>query len=476
MALVSCPECGKEVSSTAVSCPNCGFAVKDYFDKKEKDAADLAEFKRTHRELRLDDESWFILFSVYDYIIRRMAESSKKLLNYDKVWFDQGVPSYPIGFNNEWFYTIGRCYRDITKVMAKEMSSFPNPDIRSNIEQLQNYNYEATMRSVLQRWSDFTLSPFLNNSPVILQKAEREYSSDVARDSSMEFGIVTNSIAAMALYAVQSSVVEAVATNKANIKKQNYIDSEMKHLQKTVARAWGEHFKEFLSDVEILHQLVIRDLGEIVFKGYLFTWSAVGAEFSNKEKKRAYINERVRREERTERERQGKLAALDTIRNSYIEKAIRILGKAKRRRDSYQTEFDSIGFSVFGGKAEKRQQLKARIEEQNAIIAHIEPIVVASQRKESVINQFYTYNISCGWERYSQLKKGDECQIVYDAAQKRYLLFTDTGIQVGQLPTAFIKQYGVYRIFRAKYSSCTIHFQNNIEHDADIFMSITSVD
>ena len=131
MALVSCPECGKEVSSTAVSCPNCGFAVKDYFDKKEKDAADLAEFKRTHRELRLDDESWFILFSVYDYIIRRMAESSKKLLNYDKVWFDQGVPSYPIGFNNEWFYTIGRCYRDITKVMAKEMSSFPNPDIRS---------------------------------------------------------------------------------------------------------------------------------------------------------------------------------------------------------------------------------------------------------------------------------------------------------------------------------------------------------
>ena len=51
MALVSCPECGKEVSSTAVSCPNCGFAVKDYFDKKEKDAADLAEFTFLHKKV-----------------------------------------------------------------------------------------------------------------------------------------------------------------------------------------------------------------------------------------------------------------------------------------------------------------------------------------------------------------------------------------------------------------------------------------
>ena len=31
MALVDCPECGKEVSSTAESCPNCGFNVKEHF-------------------------------------------------------------------------------------------------------------------------------------------------------------------------------------------------------------------------------------------------------------------------------------------------------------------------------------------------------------------------------------------------------------------------------------------------------------
>jgi len=31
MALVNCPECGKEVSSTAESCPNCGYGVREHF-------------------------------------------------------------------------------------------------------------------------------------------------------------------------------------------------------------------------------------------------------------------------------------------------------------------------------------------------------------------------------------------------------------------------------------------------------------
>lgn len=34
MALVKCPECGREkVSDTAVACPDCGYAIKEYYDK-----------------------------------------------------------------------------------------------------------------------------------------------------------------------------------------------------------------------------------------------------------------------------------------------------------------------------------------------------------------------------------------------------------------------------------------------------------
>ena len=36
MALVKCPECGKEMSEFAESCLNCGSPIFDYFDKQKK--------------------------------------------------------------------------------------------------------------------------------------------------------------------------------------------------------------------------------------------------------------------------------------------------------------------------------------------------------------------------------------------------------------------------------------------------------
>ena len=39
MALVKCPECGREnVSDTAEVCPNCGFAIRDYFSKEAEES------------------------------------------------------------------------------------------------------------------------------------------------------------------------------------------------------------------------------------------------------------------------------------------------------------------------------------------------------------------------------------------------------------------------------------------------------
>ena len=39
MALVKCPECGREnVSDTAEACPNCGFAIRDYFSKAAEES------------------------------------------------------------------------------------------------------------------------------------------------------------------------------------------------------------------------------------------------------------------------------------------------------------------------------------------------------------------------------------------------------------------------------------------------------
>ena len=36
MAMINCPECGKEISDNAKSCPNCGYSLKKSFKKKSK--------------------------------------------------------------------------------------------------------------------------------------------------------------------------------------------------------------------------------------------------------------------------------------------------------------------------------------------------------------------------------------------------------------------------------------------------------
>lgn len=38
MALIKCPECGKEVSDTAVNCPECGFNIRGYVVHKKMEA------------------------------------------------------------------------------------------------------------------------------------------------------------------------------------------------------------------------------------------------------------------------------------------------------------------------------------------------------------------------------------------------------------------------------------------------------
>ena len=42
MALIKCPECGKDVSTSAEACPHCGFPIKNNAANKQK-AEDFAK-------------------------------------------------------------------------------------------------------------------------------------------------------------------------------------------------------------------------------------------------------------------------------------------------------------------------------------------------------------------------------------------------------------------------------------------------
>lgn len=61
MALVKCPECGKEVSDTANACPNCGYGVKVYFDKiKQRRQDELRkkqlEIEKQNKQVQLNND------------------------------------------------------------------------------------------------------------------------------------------------------------------------------------------------------------------------------------------------------------------------------------------------------------------------------------------------------------------------------------------------------------------------------------
>ena len=44
MALIKCPECGREkVSSSAVACPDCGFGISDWYKENSLDLGDKKE-------------------------------------------------------------------------------------------------------------------------------------------------------------------------------------------------------------------------------------------------------------------------------------------------------------------------------------------------------------------------------------------------------------------------------------------------
>lgn len=79
MALVNCPECGRNnVSDTAEQCPECGFAVKQHFDKqKEKE---FLNSKKKQLLLEVEEEYKDKLNE-----IEGMTQPIKPLINFKKL-------------------------------------------------------------------------------------------------------------------------------------------------------------------------------------------------------------------------------------------------------------------------------------------------------------------------------------------------------------------------------------------------------
>lgn len=57
MALINCPECGREgISSSAVACPNCGFDIRGWQKKLEDEKLAIEKDEKAKENLRIQAE------------------------------------------------------------------------------------------------------------------------------------------------------------------------------------------------------------------------------------------------------------------------------------------------------------------------------------------------------------------------------------------------------------------------------------
>ncbi len=58
MALIKCPECGKEISDRSEGCPNCGYPTPQFIE---------LELKISTKSYKVRKNSWFFYISINQY-------------------------------------------------------------------------------------------------------------------------------------------------------------------------------------------------------------------------------------------------------------------------------------------------------------------------------------------------------------------------------------------------------------------------
>ena len=90
MAIISCPECGKKISSEAISCPSCGYPLSLKTQKSVKEQA--PGFSRT-TTMNQEPTNESVIIKAKDM----SKESGPKKTHFsvsDKSCFQQGISSY----------------------------------------------------------------------------------------------------------------------------------------------------------------------------------------------------------------------------------------------------------------------------------------------------------------------------------------------------------------------------------------------
>lgn len=476
MAIIKCPECQNDVSDSATSCPFCGYGVEAHFKKEKEEKQAYEDFVNSHKPITFTENDWLLLFKVYDYALKRLKTTAKELLKFRSIYFNNGVPSYPLDFENAWWNCLCDGYKDICNAISNDLSKLSNSIIAKNARSITSVDIGNIIRPIIIRWDRLIMEPFEKNTPAILKNAEHNYNIEVAENSSMGFGIITNSIMSMALYAVQSSMKEAKAESKAFSNKEIYINQAMTYMQQNVTKAWQENFESFIQDTELCHQVFLFQIGQIVFDGFLFTWKMIDAEFIKPENQVKYKKMLQDIETKQKAETLSKHEALRIKRESFIKSEQAFVDKAKLEYEQTNAKIETIGFALFGEKARLKKQLKEKSMQIFRSYYDREDVLEATKRKTNFINSVFVYTTRIR-ENLCKYEVRDRTifNVIYDDKSGEYALYDLNGIKVASNVWGLSRQVGAYKQFKATYSNYKVFYGDNNDFDRlEVYLKLTN--
>src|SRR5690242_21822291 len=88
MALINCPECGKQVSTAAKSCPNCGYPVAEHVPKTQTEPGAIPSADNAPVLAEIRPSGWGFVGHVFCFclivpaVVAAFRRSGTMLLNY----------------------------------------------------------------------------------------------------------------------------------------------------------------------------------------------------------------------------------------------------------------------------------------------------------------------------------------------------------------------------------------------------------
>ena len=165
MALIKCPECGKEnVSDSAVSCPECGFAIKKYYVEKLWKEQNEKEQARIKKSIKAKMTKYLVLFIVCLLSALPLMYFAAKvfiketfmgviLIAIDCILFIAAIAFYAFrknakeewnAINNDW-----ESYQDLMDSRQKAAQQFQESEARRKAEIEQHLQEEKERREAV---------------------------------------------------------------------------------------------------------------------------------------------------------------------------------------------------------------------------------------------------------------------------------------------------------------------------------------